>query len=83
METLQPFEGFCEIELRESTHFIETEEEPTSFTVWFYKRDSENVRLEEFLEQLKPNNFGWDEVSQQLFFKSKDNQLHTVSFTKL
>lgn len=83
METLQPFEGFCEIELRDSTHFIETEEEPTSFTVWFYKRDSENVRLEEFLEQLKPNNFGWDEVSQQLFFNSKDNQLHTVSFTKL
>ena len=83
MESLSPFVGFCEIDLTESAHFIETDEEPTSFTVWFYKRESEDANLEDFLAQLKPNNFGWDEVSQQLFFNSKDNELHTVSFTKL
>jgi hypothetical protein len=79
----QPFEGFCEVALKESSHFIETDEEPNSFTLWFYRRESEESSLDDFLTDLQLNNFGWDEPSQQLFFKSKDNQLYSVNFTKL
>jgi len=82
MEVLhEPFEGFCEIALTETSHFIETEEEPSSFTVWFYKRDSEDTSLDEFLQQLQPNNFGWDEISHQFYFKSKNEELYLVNFT--
>jgi hypothetical protein len=79
----KPFEGFCEIQFTESTHFIETEEEPNSFTVWFFRRESEEIPLEDFLNSIQLNNFGWDEVTQQLFFKSKDNETYLVDFNKL
>jgi hypothetical protein len=79
----QPFEGFCEIHLIETSHFIETEEEPLSFIVWFYKRETEESSLEEFLRSIQPNNFGWDQVSNQLYFKDQTNNLHFVNFTPL
>jgi hypothetical protein len=78
-----PFEGFCEITLNESSNFIECDEEPTSFTVWFYRRENETTPLEEFISSIGINNFGWDEVSKQLFFKSKDEVVYSVGFTKI
>jgi hypothetical protein len=83
MENLQPFEGYCEIAKNPSTKFIETEEERDSFAIWFYRRETENFTLEEFLDDLQPNNFGWDNVTGQFFFKSKDNELYSVDFTNL
>lgn len=83
MEIPQPFEGYFLIARNPSTKFIETEEELDSFTVWFYRRETEKFSLEEFLEDLQPNNFGWDNVTQQLFFKSKENENYSVHFTKL
>ena len=79
----QPFEGFCEIELKETSHFIETVDEPNSFTLWFYRRESEELPLDDFLNDLQLNNFGWNEPTRELFFNSKDNELYSVSFTKL
>jgi hypothetical protein len=81
--THKPFEGFCEIGLRDSSYFIETVEEPNNFTVWFYRRESEEVSLDDFLTDIQLNNFGWDEPTQQLYFKSKDNELYSVNFTKI
>jgi hypothetical protein len=83
VEIQQPFEGFFEITKKLSTKFIETEEEPDSFTIWFYRRETEKYTLEEFLDDLQPNTFGWDNVTQQLFFKSKENENYSVNFTKL
>jgi hypothetical protein len=82
-EIQQPFEGFFEITKKLSTKFIETEEELDSFTIWFYRRETEKYTLEEFLDDLQPNTFGWDNVTQQLFFKSKENENYSVNFTKL
>jgi hypothetical protein len=82
-EIPKPFEGFFEITKKLSTKFIETEEEPDSFTIWFYRRETDKFTLEEFLDDLQPNTFGWDNVTQQLFFKSKENENYSVNFTKL
>jgi hypothetical protein len=80
-----PFEGFCEVELIPSAHFIESESESeaTSYAIWFYKRDSEETSFEDFLESLQINNFGWDEVTKQLFFKSQDNLIYRVDFNPI
>jgi hypothetical protein len=83
MEIQQPFEGHFEITRKPSTKFIETEEELDSFTIWFYRRETDKFTLEEFLEDIQPNNFGWDNPSQQLFFKSKENDTYSVTFTKI
>jgi len=83
METQQPFEGYFEITKKLSTKFIETEEEPDSFTIWFFRRETEKYTLDEFLDDLQPNTFGWDNVTQQLFFKSKENENYSLNFTKL
>lgn len=78
-----PFEGYCELYNYPSTKFIETEEELESFTIWFFRRETDKYTLEEFLDELQPNNFGWDNVSQQFFYKSKDNTKYSVNFTPL
>lgn len=83
MENPQPFEGYFEVKVNPSTKFIETEEERESFSIWFYRRETDKFTLEEFLDDLQPNNFGWDEVTKQLFYKSKDNEPYSVHFTKL
>ena len=83
MESHQPFEGYFEIYKNLSTKFIETEEEQESFSIWFYRRETDRFTLDEFLADLQPNNFGWDEVSKQLFYKSNDNEPYSVQFTKL
>jgi hypothetical protein len=82
-EIQQPFEGYFDITKKLSTKFIETEEEPDSFTIWFYRRETDKYTLNEFLDDLQPNTFGWDNVTQQLFFKSKENENYSVNFTKL
>jgi hypothetical protein len=82
-EIQQPFDGSFEITKKLSTKFIETEEESDSFTIWFYRRETDKYTLEEFLDDLQPNTFGWDNVTQQLFFKSKENENYSVNFTKL
>lgn len=83
MENTQIFEGYFEIAKHISTKFLESEEEQSSFIIWFFRRETENFTLEEFLENLEPNNFGWDAVSQQLFYKSKQNETYSVNFTKI
>jgi hypothetical protein len=80
---MQPFEGYCEIQRNPSTRFIETEDERDSFSIWFYRRETEKFTLEEFLDDLQSNNFGWDAVTGQFFFKSKQNEVFNVHFTKV
>lgn len=77
----QCFDGYCEIHKHPSTKFIETEEELDSFTIWFFRRETEQFTLEEFLNELYPNNFGWDNVTKQFYYKSKDKQIYSVNFT--
>jgi hypothetical protein len=83
--TQSPFEGFCEIEMISSAHFIvaEDEAEPSSFRIFFYKRDSEETSFDDFLESIKINNFGWNEVTKELFFKSESNEIYRVNFNPI
>jgi len=83
MDIPQPFNGCFEVTRKPSTKFIETDQETDSFTIWFYRRESDRFSLDEFLEDIEPNTFGWDNVTQQLFFKSKENENYTVTFNKL
>lgn len=83
--TQSPFEGFCDIELIPSAHFISSEDEtePSSFRVLFYRRDSEESPFDGFLESLQINNFGWDATTKQLFFKSQTNEIYRVDFNPI
>jgi hypothetical protein len=83
MERPQIFEGYFEIAKHISTKILESAEEQPSFTIWFFRRETENFTQEEFLNNIEPNNFGWDNVTSQLFYKSKQNETYSVNFTKI
>jgi hypothetical protein len=80
MENPSPFEGYFEIAKHVSTKILESAEEKPSFTIWFFRRETENFTQEEFLNNLESNNFGWDNVTRELFYKSKENETYSVTF---
>jgi hypothetical protein len=80
MESPSPFEGYFEIAKHVSTKILESAEETPSFTIWFFRRETENFTQEEFLNNLEANNFGWDNVTKELFYKSKENETYSVTF---
>ena len=80
MENSSPFDGYFEIAKHVSTKILESAEEQPSFTIWFFRRETENFTQREFVENLEANNFGWDNVTKELFYKSKENETYSVTF---
>ena len=59
------------------------EDESDIFTVWFYRRETENKSTKEFTDSLDPENIGYDKPSNQLFYRSPSGQLYRMDFTKV
>ena len=57
--------------------------ESESFTVYFYRRETENYTIEEFLDSISPENIGWDEPTKQLFYKDIEGKTYKLKFEEL
>jgi hypothetical protein len=59
------------------------EDDSDIFTVWFYRRETENKSTKEFTDSLDSENIGYDKPSNQLFYRSASGQLYRMDFTKV
>jgi hypothetical protein len=83
MNTPKDFEGKIEIPITNSFGFFPEDDNKTSFTVWFYRREHENGTLKEFLDSIVEENMGYDKPSNQLFYRSKSGKIYRVDFTEI
>jgi hypothetical protein len=83
MNTPKDFEGKIEIPVINSFGFFPEDEDKKTFTVWFYRRDSNKGTLKEFLESISPENMGYDKPSNQLFYRSKSGKIYRINFTEI
>lgn len=51
--------------------------------VTFYRRETETKSLQEFIDSIKPEDIGWDAVTRQLFYKTKENVTYKLNFEEL
>lgn len=52
-------------------------------TITFYRRETETRSLQEFIDSIKPEDIGWDCVTGQLYYKSKNNKAYKLNFEEL
>jgi hypothetical protein len=54
----------------------------TPVTVTFYRRETEteNHMLKDFVDSIKVETIGWDCLTRQLFYKSKDGKTYNLNF---
>lgn len=63
--------------------FPGSEEEQKPFDVYFYRRETENFSLDEFLASIAPENIGWDKPTKKLYYRSLDGILYEMNFKKV
>jgi hypothetical protein len=52
-------------------------------TITFYRRETETKSLQQFIDSIRPEDIGWDCVTAQLYYKSKDNKAYKLNFEEL
>jgi hypothetical protein len=77
------FDGKFTLKKSNGFGFLPEDDSSDIFTVWFYRRESENKTIKEFLDSLDPENIGFDKPSNQLFYKSISGQIYRMDFTKV
>lgn len=81
----EEFDGVFKINKSETFRFYEkinsSSDEP--FIIHFYRRETEEKSLGEFIDSLLPENIGWDKPSRQLFFKDKKGKTYQLNFKEL
>lgn len=83
MATPKDFEGKIEIPITTSFGFFPEDDEKKTFTVWFYRRETEKRTIKEFLESITPENIGYDKPSNQLFYRSASGKMYRMDFTEI
>jgi hypothetical protein len=83
MSIPKDFDGKFTFKISNGFGFLPEDENSEIFTVWFYRRETENRPLKDFLESLDSENVGYDKVSNQLFYRSKSGDLYRMDFTKV
>lgn len=81
----EDFDGFFKIKKTNTFKFYETigESENDPFVVYFYRRETENKSIGEFIDSITPENIGWDKPSKQLFYKDKKGKTYQLKFEEL
>ncbi len=79
------FDGFFKINRNKTFKFFDkvgsSDEEP--FVVYFYRRETEDRSIGEFIDSIKPENIGWDKPSRQLFYKDSKGKTYQLKFEEL
>lgn len=83
MATPKDFEGKIEIPKIKSFGFFPEDNEKTTFTVWFYRRETEEKSLKEFLESITSENIGYDKPTNQLFYRASSSKLYRMDFVEV
>lgn len=81
--TPKDFEGKIEIPVIETFGFFPEDDEKETFTVWFYRRESDTKTLKEFLDSITPENIGYDKPSNTLYYRSKSNKIYKLNFIQV
>lgn len=81
----EDFDGYFKIPLTKTFKFYEKvdSDEKDPFTVYFYRRETENKSIGEFIDSITPENIGWDKPSKQLFYKDKKGVTYQLKFERL
>jgi hypothetical protein len=79
------FEGLFKMQKSSSFKFLESYDdcEDKSFTIYFYRRETEKYSIDEFIDSLSPENIGWDKPSKKLFYKDKTGKVYQLKFEEL
>ena len=77
------FDGKFTFKKSSGFEFLPEDDSSEIFTVWFYRRETENKSVKEFTDSLDPENIGYDKISNQLFYRSASEQLYRMDFTKV
>ncbi len=83
MASPKEFEGKIEIPITNSFGFFPEDDEKNTFTVWFYRRETEEKSLKEFLKSITEENIGYDKPTNQLFYRSESGKLYRMDFTEV
>lgn len=81
----ETFEGLFKIQKTSSFKFLESydEKDDNSFSIYFYRRETEKYTIGEFIDSLSPENIGWDKPTKQLFYKDKNGKTYQLKFEEL
>lgn len=81
----ESFEGLFKIQKTSSFKFLESYDDikDDSFSIYFYRRETEKYTIGEFIDSLSPENIGWDKPTKQLFYKDKNGKTYQLKFEEL
>lgn len=81
----ETFEGLFKIQKTSSFKFLESYDDikDDSFSIYFYRRETEKYTIGEFIDSLSPENIGWDKPTKQLFYKDKNGKTYQLKFEEL
>lgn len=81
----ETFEGVFKIQKTSSFKFLESYDDTKddSFSIYFYRRETENYTIGEFIDSISPENIGWDKPTKQLFYKDKNGKTYQLKFEEL
>lgn len=81
----ETFEGVFKIQKTSSFKFLESYDDTKddSFSIYFYRRETEKYTIGEFIDSLSPENIGWDKPTKQLFYKDKNGKIYQLKFEEL
>jgi hypothetical protein len=77
------FSGKIEIPITESFGFFPEDETKETFTVWFYRRETDTRTLKEFLDSISCENIGYDKLSNSLYYRSISNKIYKLNFIEV
>jgi len=83
MATPKDFTGKFTFHRKKDFRFISGEDSEETFDVWFYRRETEERTLKEFLDTLYSENMGYDKPSNQLFYRAPSGKLYRIDFTQV
>lgn len=77
------FDGKFTFQRTKDFGFLPGDDSDETFDVWFYRRESKERTLKEFLESLHVGNIGYDKPTNQLFYRSQSGKLYRMDFTEI
>jgi len=83
MATPKDFTGKFTFHRKKDFGFIPGDDSEETFDVWFYRRETEERSLKEFLDTLHPENMGYDKPSNQLFYRAPSGKLYRIDFIEM
>lgn len=81
--TPKDFEGKIEIPVIDSFQFFPEDSNKKTFTVWFYRKESDDKTLKEFLDSITPENMGYDKITNSLFYRAKSSKIYKLNFVEV